>query len=274
MGQIFVHRETVMWQCRLSPTVFESVPERWRDGAGSSPTLGINHRDACTHHCVGPTPPIFDCRETVMGAAPAGAHSMRECRGAMVRQRRLNAYLGFPVTPRLARMLAREVVGTDYRLSRNGDGADPVAAHSMRACRGAMVRQRRLNAYLGYPVSPMLACMFAREVDGTDFRPSRSGDETEPVAAHSMRACRGAMVRQRRLYAYLGYPVTPRLARMFALVGRRDRFSTVEKRWWDCARFGAQYASVSGSDGATRQAVCLPRVSGRTEACTHVGAGS
>ena len=73
MGQIFVHRETVMWQCRLSPTVFESVGERWRDGAGSSPTLGINHRDACTHHCVGPTPPIFDCRETVMGAAPDGS---------------------------------------------------------------------------------------------------------------------------------------------------------------------------------------------------------
>ena len=208
MGQIFDHRETVMGQCRLSRTVFESVGERWRDGAGSSPTLGINHKDACTHHCVGPTPPIFDCREAVMGAAPAGAHSMRACRGAMVRRGRLNAYLGYPVTPRLACMLAREVVGTDFRLSRSGDETELVAAHSLRACRGAMVRRGRLNAYLGYPVAPRLARMLAWEVDGTDFRPSRNGDGAHSVAAHSLRACRGAMVRRRRLNAYLGFPVT------------------------------------------------------------------
>jgi hypothetical protein len=33
-----------------------------------------------------------------------------------------------------------------------------------------MVRRRRLNAYVGCPVAPMLARMLAREVDGTDFR--------------------------------------------------------------------------------------------------------
>ena len=143
------------------------------------------------------------------GTEPVAAHSLRECRGAMVRRGRLYAYLGFPVAPRLARMLAWEVDGTDFRPSRNGDGAHSVAAHSLRACRGAIVRRRRLNAYLGYPVTPRLACMLAREVVGTDFRLSRSGDETEPVAAHSLRACRGAMVRRRRLYAYLGYPVAP-----------------------------------------------------------------
>jgi hypothetical protein len=32
---------------------------------------------------------IFDHRETVMGAALAGAHSLRESRGAMARRRRL-----------------------------------------------------------------------------------------------------------------------------------------------------------------------------------------
>jgi len=50
------------------------------------------------------------------------------------------------------------------------------------------------------------------------------------VAAHSMRACREAMVPQRRLNAYLGFPVTPRLARMLVREGDWDRFSTVEKR--------------------------------------------
>ena len=78
---------------------------------------------------------------------------MRECREAMVRRRRLNASLGFLVTPMLARMLARGVDGTDFRLSRHGDGADHVAAHSMPECRGAMVRRRRLSAYLGFPVA-------------------------------------------------------------------------------------------------------------------------
>ena len=91
-------------------------------------------------------------------------------------------------------------------------GAAPAGAHSMRACRGAMVRRRRLNAYLGFPVTPMLARMFAREVVGTDFRLSRNGDGGRP-------------------------------------------------------RGGAQYARVSGSDGATAQAECLPWVSGRTDAC-------
>jgi hypothetical protein len=53
--------------------------------------------------------------------------------------------------------------------------------------------------------------MLAWLVDVTDFRPSRNGDEAEPVASHSLRECRGAMVRRRRLYAYPAYPVTLRL---------------------------------------------------------------
>jgi hypothetical protein len=119
--------------------------------------------------------------------------------------------LGYPVTPRLGLackcMLMRGVDGTDFRPSRSGDEADPVASHSPPACRRAMVRRRRLYANLGYPATPRLACMLARGVDGTDFRPSRSCDGTEPVASHSLPACRGAMVRRHRLFAYLGYPV-------------------------------------------------------------------
>jgi hypothetical protein len=47
-------------------------------------------------------------------------------------------------------MLVPEVDGTDFRLSRRSDGAEPVAAHSLRECRGAMERRRRLYAYLGF----------------------------------------------------------------------------------------------------------------------------
>ena len=49
-GQILDHRETAMGLCRLSRAVCESMGGRWRDGAGSLPTLGIaGHTDACTH---------------------------------------------------------------------------------------------------------------------------------------------------------------------------------------------------------------------------------
>ena len=156
------------------------------------------------------------------------SHSLRACRGAMVRRRRLFAHLGYPVIPRLACMLARGVDGTDSRPSRSGDGAEPVASHSLPGCRGAMVRRRRLNAHLGYPVIPRLACMFARVVDGTDFRLSRHGDGADPVAAHSMRECRGAMVRRRRLNAYLGFPVADACWREEDVT----LFSSVEKRRW------------------------------------------
>ena len=103
-----------------------------------------------------------------------------------------------------------------------------MASHSLRACREAMVRRRRLFAYLGYPVIPRLACMLARGVDGTDSRPSRSGDGAEPVASHSLPGCRGAMVRRRRLSAYLGFPVAD------ACWHEEDVtiFSSVEKRRW------------------------------------------
>ncbi len=93
-----------MGLCRLPRTVGERVGERWRDGAGSLPTLG------------------------------------------------------YPVTKMLAHMLARAVDAADFRLSRNGDGAEAAAVHSLRACGGAMARRRRLNAYLRYPVAPIYWC--------------------------------------------------------------------------------------------------------------------
>jgi len=50
MGQIFDNRETVMGLRRLARTFRESVGERWRDGAGSLSTLGID--DPVTHRCL------------------------------------------------------------------------------------------------------------------------------------------------------------------------------------------------------------------------------
>ena len=153
-----------------------------------------------------------------MGAAPAGAHSLRECGRAMARRRGQVADLGDPVTPTLAHKLMREYDGTDFRPSRNGDGAVPAVAHSLRECGRAMARRRRQFADLGYKSQRCLHASL-RGTDAADFRLSRSGDGS-------------------------------------------------------CAGWRAQYASVSGSDGATRQAECLPWVSGHTEACMHVGAGS
>ena len=117
---------------------------------------------------------------------------------------------------------------------------------------------------LGYPVTRMLEHMLARAVDAVDFRPSRNGDETVPAAAHSLRACRGAMARRRRQFADLGYPVTPMPAHANGGArGRCNRLSTVEKRFRCCE-------SMSASHGAAAQTVCLPLVSGHSEACTQV----
>jgi hypothetical protein len=72
-------------------------------------------------------------------------------------------------------------------------------------------------AKVGIPLTPMLAYPLAefdksyfnqhalvRVVDATDFRPSRSGDGTVPVAAHSLRECRRAMARRGRPFVRLG----------------------------------------------------------------------
>ena len=56
------------------------------------------------------------------------------------------------------------------------------------------------------------------------FRPPRNGGGSVPVAAHSLRECRGAMVRRGGPLAYRGYPVTPMLAHMLARGGGRGRF--------------------------------------------------
>jgi hypothetical protein len=72
---------------------------------------------------------------------PVAAHSLRECRRAMERRGRLFAFLGYPVIPRLARMLARLVDGTDFRIRETGENrAGGYRDVDARAC--AFVRPR------------------------------------------------------------------------------------------------------------------------------------
>ena len=75
MGQILDHRETVKGLHRLAHTVCESVEGRWRDGAGSLPTFGIqSHTDACTHvEASADDGTDFGPSRNGEGAAPAAA---------------------------------------------------------------------------------------------------------------------------------------------------------------------------------------------------------
>ena len=61
-----------------------------------------------------------------------------------------------------------------------------------------MARRGRLFPDLGISAPSVVARMLAWARDGTDFRPSRSGGATVPVAAHSLRACQRGMAHQRR----------------------------------------------------------------------------
>ena len=98
------------------------------------------------------TRPIFDCRETVMGlcglprtVCERVGERWRDGAGSL-------AILGFR-SLRCLHMVVWAVDAADFRLSRNGDGAEAAGAHSLRACGGATARRRRLNAYLWFPVA-------------------------------------------------------------------------------------------------------------------------
>ncbi len=93
---------------------------------------------------------VFDCRETVMGLCrlphTVGERVAERCRdgaGSL-------PILGSPVTKMLAHMSAWAVDEAAFRLSRNGDGAVPAAAHSRRECEGAMARRLGQFADLGF----------------------------------------------------------------------------------------------------------------------------
>ena len=67
----------------------------------------------------------------------------------MARRRSQFAHDGFQSHRCMHDMLAWEVDVPDSRLSRNGDGAVPAAAHSLREHRAAMARRRGPFADLG-----------------------------------------------------------------------------------------------------------------------------
>jgi hypothetical protein len=131
-----------------------------------------------------------------------------------------------PVSGLLARMLAWSVEATDFRPSRSGGGSERAAAHSLRECRRTMVRRRGQVAgpWVSGHTRCLHTCWGGAGRRGRILRPPRSGGGSVPVAAHSLRECRGAMARRGGPLAYLGYPVTPMLAHMLARGGGRGRF--------------------------------------------------
>ena len=149
---------------------------------------------------------------------PVAAHRLRACRRAMAHRRRRFADLAIPLTPMLTHILTWVIDATDFRPSRSGGSTVPVAAHSLQACRRAMAHRRRRFADLDRVISApsVVARILARARGATDFRPSRSGGATVPVAAHSLRACRRAMAHRRRRFADLAIPLTPMLACILA----------------------------------------------------------
>ena len=87
---------------------------------------------------------IFDRRETVMGAALAGAHSLRECERAMARRRRQFADLGYPGHTDGCTHVRGWSMGQIFDHRETVMGAALAGAHSLRESRGAMARRRRL----------------------------------------------------------------------------------------------------------------------------------
>ena len=152
------------------------------------------------------------------------AHGLGEWPRAMARRGRRLPDLGISAPSVVARILARARGATDFRPSRSGGATVPVAAHSLRACRRAMAHRRRRFADLAIPLTPMLTHILTWVIDATDFRPSRSGGATVPVAAHSLQACRRAMAHRRRRFADLdrGISAPSVVARIFAR-GRATR---------------------------------------------------
>jgi hypothetical protein len=98
---------------------------------------------------------------------------------------------------------------------------------------------------LGFQPPSGFARVLVWASDATDFRPSINEGATVPVAAQRLRACWRAMAHRRRRFALLAIPLTPMLAHIWTRGDRRDRFSTIEKRKYDCAGGRAQAASVS-----------------------------
>jgi hypothetical protein len=126
------------------------------------------------------------------------AHSLRECRRAMARRR--GQFAGPWVSGHTDACMHVGVGGRWDRFS--------TIEKRRRECAGCRAQSARVPQSdgataragcrtLGYPVTPMLACMLAWAVDGTDFRPSRSGGGSVRAAAHGLRECRGAMERRR-----------------------------------------------------------------------------
>jgi len=188
------------------------------------------------------------------GTVPAGAHSLRACQGAMAVRRGQFADLRYPATPTLAHMLTRAVDGTAFQPSRNGDGAVPAGAHSLRACQGALARRRGQFADLRYPVTPSLACFRGRSM-GQLFD---LGETVMGLCRLARTVCERVGERWRDGAGSLptfGIQSYRRFAHMLARAVDAADFRPSRNGGGGCAGWRAQSARVSRSDGGTAQAV-------------------
>ena len=127
---------------------------------------------------------------------------------------------------------------------------------------------------LGISAPSVVARMLAWAVDGTDFRPSRSGGGSMRAAAHGLRGCRRAMAQWRGQVA--GPQDFGPLGRCTHIgVGvRHDRFSTIDKRGRRCLREPAhglgEWPRAMARPG---RLVAGPQDFGPLGRCTHIGVG-
>ena len=162
------HREAAAGVCPWPRTVCESAGERWRDAAGHFRTLGIRSHPMLAHMLArgGSARPVFSTtekrrRECARGRAQSALVPGRD--GATGRATSVPWVSGHTDACTHVGVQSNLVDYTEIRLSRNDDGAVPVAAHSLRECRGAIMRRRMLFAYLGCPVTPMHVCGGGRD---------------------------------------------------------------------------------------------------------------
>ena len=126
-----------MGLCRLPRIVFGRLGKRLRDGVGSLLTLAYRVTPMLAHMLARAVDVVdFRSSRNGDGAEAAGAHSLRAYRGAIVRRHGQFADLGSSV--RTDCVWCRVDV-TDFRLSRNGDGAAQLSSRNLEEnadCRG------------------------------------------------------------------------------------------------------------------------------------------
>jgi hypothetical protein len=117
--------------------------------------------------------------------------------------------------------------------------------------------------------------MLAWAVDGTDFRPSRSGGGSERAAAHGLGEWPRAIARQRGQVARPQYFGPLGRCTHIGVGARHDRFSTIDERGRRCLREPAHGLREWPRAIARRgRAFIAPQDFGPLGRCTQIGVGA